>query len=236
MNWRETQRLMTERGLSPGPIDGVLGRATMGALMGLVAGVPPTQMIAILARPMAARLPAHGITDTPARLAEFLAETCHETGGYTVFEESMRYSAKRLMAVWPRRFPTLASARPYAWDPSDPDREDVALANHVYGGRMGNERNGTADTDGWDHRGGGLIQHTGAEEYEALRRIGITPEQVHGDPESMVRAACDYWRRIGANERCDRGEFTALRKRINGGYIGLSEIATARERALSVLR
>jgi cytochrome d ubiquinol oxidase subunit II len=95
------------------------------------------------------------------RAAAFAATIAHESGGGRILEENMRYSTRRLMEIWPRRFPTVEAARPFAWDPSDPDREDIALANHVYGARMGNQHNGTADDDGWERRGRGLIGLTG---------------------------------------------------------------------------
>ncbi|MCY1745057.1 hypothetical protein [Ensifer sp. SL37] len=45
--------------------------------------------------------------------------------------ENLYYSAERLTQVWPSRFPTIASAKPFARNPRK-------LANKVYGGRMGN--------------------------------------------------------------------------------------------------
>jgi putative chitinase len=102
---------------------------------------------------------------------------------------------------------------------------------------MGNETNGLNDNDGWDKRGGGLIQHTGRAEFDTLfARLGVTPEQIHGgDPVAMVRACCDYWDRVGANAYCDRGDFRGLRRRVNGGTIGVDEVAARRARSLSVV-
>lgn len=233
---RKTQQNLEAAGYAPGIIDGIWGRATATALLAHQAGRRADAMLMAIGRAVAAELPRSGVMDSEARLSEWLAETGHETGGYARFEENLRYSARRLTEVWPSRFKSIQQALPFSWDPSDPDREDVALANHVYGGRMGNERNGTADDDGWDGRGGGLIQHTGFEEYEALRRIGITPQQVHGgDPLAMVQACLDYWRRIGANAYCDRGDFRGLRKRINGGYNGVDDVANRRARSMRVV-
>ena len=66
----------------------------------------------------------------------------------------MNYSAERLCQVWPTRFPALADARPYARNPE-------ALANCVYGGRMGN----TAPGDGWRYRARTPIGLTGKDNY-----------------------------------------------------------------------
>ncbi len=88
-------------------------------------------------------------------LAAILAEAYHETGGaMRPVEEDLNYSAKRLMQVWPARFPTLASAEPYANNPR-------ALANRVYGGRLGN----VGADHGWLYRGRGLAQITGRANY-----------------------------------------------------------------------
>lgn len=232
----KTQEKLLNAGYSPGAVDGLFGRMTMTALLAHQAGRLADAMIMALGRACAAHLPSAGLLENENRLTEWMAQTAHETGDYRRFEENMCYSAKRILQVWPSRFKTLAQAQPYAWDPRDPDREDVALANKVYGGRMGNEVNGTDDDNGWDHRGGGLIQHTGKAEYDALAVIGITPEQVHGgDPDAMVRACLDYWRRVGANAYCDRSDYRGLRRRINGGYIGVEDVAKRRVRSMTVV-
>lgn len=88
-------------------------------------------------------------------LASMFAEAYHETGGrMQPVIENLNYSAKRMTQVWPKRFPTIASAQPYASNPR-------ALANNVYGGRLGN----TGPDDGWRYRGRGLAQITGKENY-----------------------------------------------------------------------
>lgn len=236
INWKQTQLALAKAGYNPGPADGLPGRMTYAALFGYMAGRQPDATLRALGASAASAFSKYGVDGSPSRLAEFMAQTSHETGGYTRFEENMHYSAKRLTQVWPSRFPTVASALPYAWDPSDPDREDIALANKVYGGRMGNEKNGTNDNDGWDHRGGGLIQHTGFQEYEALRkRLGYTAEDVHTDLTKMVVAACDFWQRANVNGAVDAGDFRLARRRTNGGYIGLDDVAARRARCLRVV-
>lgn len=91
----------------------------------------------------------------PRWLAYIMATAHHETGArFEPVEENLNYSAKRLMQVWPKRFPSIVAANPYA---NNPQR----LANSVYGGRMGN----TAPDDGWRYRGRGLVQITGKTNY-----------------------------------------------------------------------
>lgn len=91
---------------------------------------------------------------TRLRMEHFLAQTAHESGGYTRFEEALNYSAPRLRSVWPRRFKTDRAARRYAGKPR-------ALAKRVYSGRMGNDQLG----DGWRYRGRGPMQVTGRDMY-----------------------------------------------------------------------
>src|SRR5688572_27900908 len=111
-------------------------------------------------------LEAAGLLAHPLRLAHFLAQVCHETGGLTVLVESLNYRAARLMDVWPKRFPTLALARRYAGRPRE-------LANKVYGGRMGN----VDPDDGWKYIGRGLLQITGRDHYARVgRALGIPLE------------------------------------------------------------
>lgn len=235
IDWKLAQTRLTAAGHPPGAVDGSLGPATMTAMLSCVARRTPDDLMRALGASMAAELPRHGITETPRRLASFLGETACESGGYAHLEENMHYSARRLMQIWPGRFPTLASAAPYAWDPSDPDREDVALANLVYGHRMGNELNGTQDSDGWDHRGRGLLQHTGAEEYRLLQeRLHLSPDDV-ATPTGAVLAACDFWERRGLSVAADRGDVAQERRLVNGGTIGFAEVARYRDRALQIL-
>jgi putative chitinase len=100
---------------------------------------------------------------------------------------------------------------------------------------MGNEVNGTNDNDGWDHRGGGMLEHTGAAEYAALKlRLGYESDDVR-DPGKAVVAACDYWTRKNVSSFVDAGDYKGARHAINGGYIGLDEVQTRRQRAFGVL-
>ncbi len=91
-----------------------------------------------------------GINANKLRVAHFMAQILHESGAFTILDENMNYTAKRMMQVWPSRFKTLASAQPFANNPEK-------LANKVYGGRMGNVDPG----DGWKYHGRGLLQLTG---------------------------------------------------------------------------
>ena len=192
-----------------------------------------------IARTFAAYAPRYGQDKTKARIADFVAQTSNESGGYTRFDENLKYSARRLTQVWPNRFPTLASALPYAWDPSDPDREDIALANYTYGRRMGNERNGINDDDGWNTRGRGMLALTGTDNYIAFgQALGI--DLIHNpdlaaDPGISTVIALEFYKRGNVNAALDAGDVTLARRRTNGGVIGLKDVNGLRAKALRFL-
>lgn len=159
-----------------------------------------------------------GIAQTPSRLHFFLAQIGHESGGLSIVEEGMSYSAERMMQVWPRRFPTLASAEPYARNPEK-------LGNFVYANRLGN---GAAATgDGFRYRGRGYIQITGKDGYRQVgTRAGldlVTNPDRAATPDEALRVACAFWRWKDLNTLCDTGDFIKVTKRINGGTVGLPD-------------
>lgn len=163
-----------------------------------------------------------GLTN-PRRIRQFFANTLNETGGFRRLDESLRYTTiGQLRRTWPSRFPTDASARAFIWDPSDPDREDIALANKVYGGRMGNEENGTADDDGWRYRGGGMMQTTGRDGYRAMG-FEDNPEALR-EPVTAFKTAVREWARRDLNPLADRYDTVAIRRKLNGGTIGLADV------------
>ena len=226
INWRATQQRLQAAGYDPQGIDNIAGGNTFAALIAHQAQRQPDATIRAIAGVAATMLPLFGWTADAERLAEFLAQAAHESAGFSAFTEKLNYSAERLMAVWPSRFPSLSIAAAYAGDPE-------RLANFVYAGRMGN---GSPESgDGWRYRGGGLLQHTGAAEYEKLReRLGFTPDDVR-DPAKSVIAACDYLARARTHIFIDRGDWACSRKSVNGGTIGLAEVETRRLRSLKVL-
>lgn len=145
---------------------------------------------------------------------DFLGQVLHESAGLTRFTENLNYSAERLCQVWPERFPTLADARPYAKNPE-------ALANRVYGNRMGNTEPG----DGWRYRGRGPIQLTGKSNYAAVgeligQDLVVLPELME-QPRYSLEATIAWWEdRIPDHMIGDPQKVT---KRVNGGLIGLND-------------
>ena len=164
---------------------------------------------------LAAAAERWGIT-TINRLAAWLPQLAHESGGFTRLEENLNYSAERIAAVWPSRFPTIQHAAPYARDP-------VKLARRVYGGRLGND----SLSDGYVYRGRGLIQLTGRENYRAAPKAGSVAledvPELAKEPAVAAMIAGWYWQSRGCNELADAGDFRAITRKINGGLTGLAD-------------
>lgn len=164
--------------------------------------------------------------NTPTRMAAFLAQLAHESTEMTRLTEGLSYSsAERLCKVWPKRFPTPASAAPYVKNPQK-------LANHVYAGRGGN--GDRASGDGWRYRGRGLFQLTFKDNYrlagEALNLPLVDNPDLVVTPEMAALTAAHYWQRLGLNALADHQpgdddmkDFEEISIRINGGRTGLAE-------------
>lgn len=162
--------------------------------------------------------------NTPLRLCEFMAQIGHETGGFTIISENMRYtSAARICAVWPSRFKGSLDPRA-VYCVNNPEK----LADAVYGGRMGNTEKG----DGYRYRGRGMLQETGRENYRKYGRlIGIdleaSPELLE-TPTISLRAALACWQKLDLNRFADRHYIRAIGNAINRGnpYSSLEPIGT----------
>ena len=154
---------------------------------------------------------------TPLRIAHFLAQTAHESALYTVLVENLNYSARGLLATWPRRFDA-ARAEAYA-------RQPERIANYVYADRMGNGPE--ASGDGWRFRGRGILQVTGRQTYRDVGgSLGVDLEaapDLLATPRFASLAAGWYWRSRGINALCDRDDPVAVTEAVNGGRHGLEE-------------
>ena len=159
--------------------------------------------------------------NTPLRLAHFLAQCGHESGGFRATQENLNYSAKGLMGIFKKYFPTLALAQSY-------ERKPEKIANRVYGGRMGNGPESSGE--GYKFRGRGYIQLTGKENYTAFgKSIGedmtVNQDKVSG-PYALLSAAW-FFSKNGLHKMADEGSsdavVTKITKRVNGGTIGLAD-------------
>jgi putative chitinase len=228
--------------------DGIVGAGTWGKIMGNgatptpVAPVVPTpQPVASTPAPQVAalkldKLKGHvpqvvidsipevaskfGI-NTPLRVAHFLAQCGHESGGFRLTQENLNYSAKGLNGIFRKYFPTEASAASYARNPQK-------IANKVYGNRMGNGPESSGE--GFKFRGRGYIQLTGKENYTAFgKSIGV---DIPSNPDSVastyaLASAAWFFSKNGLHRIADEGAsdavVTRITKRVNGGTIGLAD-------------
>lgn len=164
------------------------------------------------------------ISATPLRVAHFMAQVLHESGGFTTQFENLNYSAERLPVVWPSRF------RPQGKiDPAQCAHNPEKLANTVYGGRMGNR----GPNDGFTYRGRGLLQLTGKDSYRAatvmVRRDDPDAPDFVADPDAVISAqwalvvAAAEWVAKRCNTLADKDDIKGITRAINGGQIGLAE-------------
>ena len=168
-------------------------------------------------RALAQLLPDYEI-NTPQRMAAFLAQCAHESGGFLAIKENLNYRAASLRKTFAKYFPTDELAAQYANKPEK-------IANRVYANRMGNgpEESG----DGYRYCGRGLIQLTGKDNYFWFAAsIDLTPEAASEYMETFegaAQSACWFWETNNLNQWADRDDILTLTKRINGGTIGLAD-------------
>jgi putative chitinase len=161
-----------------------------------------------------------GITNT-LRLAHFLAQCGHESGGFKAVQENLNYSAKGLTGTFGKYFVNEAAALPY-------ERKPEKIANKVYGSRMGN--GAEASGEGWKFRGRGYIQLTGKDNYTKFDKT--VDEDILANPDLVatkypLASAAFFFNSNNLWTICDKGAdesaVTAVTKRVNGGTIGLAD-------------
>lgn len=160
----------------------------------------------------------YALFDNKERIACFIAQTAHESGGFNFLEENLNYSAKGLLGVFKKYFPTEELAKQY-------ERQPEKIASRVYANRMGN---GPEESkEGFKFKGRGLIQLTGKENYTKFAKsmdmsIDEAVEYLK-TTKGAVESAAWFWEENKLNDLCDKKDFLTLTKRINGGTIGLED-------------
>jgi putative chitinase len=223
----------TKNGLTP---DGIVGPQTWEKIMGQ--GVVSTPQVAPQVAPQVGGLNLEKLKghipdlvisqipetaskfkiDTPLKLAHFLAQCGHESGGFKVVNENLNYSADGLKKIFPKYFPGNLSES-YARNPEK-------IASKVYGGRMGN---GTEETkEGFKFRGRGFIQLTGKDNYTAFGKA--INEDIVGNPDLVstkypLLSAAWFFSKNCLHKCVDASDatVTSVTKCVNGGTIGLPD-------------
>jgi putative chitinase len=172
--------------------------------------------------------------NTPQRVASFIAQTAHESGGYTMLTENLNYRAATLAACWPNRFAVLGADKKPVKENGKLVPSGVAnsiagkpelIANLVYSSRMGN---GPAESgEGWKYRGRGLKQLTGKDNYTrcgtALGLDLVSNPDLLLEPMAAARSAGWFWKSNNLSTFADAGDIKGMTKKINGGFIGLED-------------
>ena len=174
-------------------------------------------------------LPDYDIT-TPHRMAAFLAQCAHESGGFTAIKENLNYKAESLLKVFPKYFKDIDTANEFA-------HNQPMIANRVYANRMGNGDESSGD--GFRYCGRGLIQITGKTNYQSFADslgmdVADTPAYL-ATFEGALQSACWFWEANNLNALADKGDILGLTKKINGGTIGLDDRTARYNHALQVL-
>jgi putative chitinase len=159
--------------------------------------------------------------NTPLRLAHFLAQCGHESGGFRATQENLNYSASGLKGIFGKYFKESGLAEAYQRNPQK-------IASRVYGGRMGNGPESTGD--GYKFRGRGYIQLTGKDNYTAFGKA--INEDMTANPDKVAShyallSAAWFFNKNGLHKIADQGStdavVTSITKRVNGGTIGLAD-------------
>lgn len=148
------------------------------------------------------------ITDPTAR-ASIMAQVGHESGNFTTLSENLNYKPATLLKIFPKYFKSPEEAQQTA------SQGPQAIANRVYGGRMGN----TDPGDGFKYRGRGFIQLTGKSNY---KKFGVDSDP---DSVSQMGKAAETAIQYMKGYKGDWGDIKAVTKFVNGGYIGLEDRA-----------
>ena len=171
---------------------------------------------------------------TPQRIAGFLSQCAHESGGFERLQENLNYSADGMAGIWPKRFAVLGpDGKPVKKDgKNQPNKFALALhrkpemiANAVYSNRMGNGP--TESGEGWKYRGRGLKQLTGKDNHRACS-AGLGVDLVSNpdlllEPVYAARSAAWFWSTNKCNAFADAEDIEGLTRKINGGLIGIDD-------------
>jgi putative chitinase len=155
--------------------------------------------------------------NTPKRIAYFMAQCHHESGGFVFVSENLNYKASGLVKVFPKYF-NENTARAY-------EKQPQKIANRVYANRMGN--GDEASGEGFKYAGKGIIQLTGKDNYTRFAQsleISVDDAAEYMKTfEGAAQSACWFWETNNLNKFADAGDLKTMTRVINGGYKGMED-------------
>lgn len=219
---KKVKEWQTQNGLTP---DGIVGDATwnklfstnndddlnIDSLKGFIPGdvldqiIPTTKKFNI---------------NSKLRLAHFLSQCAHESGGFRTTRENLNYSEQGLKTTFGKYFPG-DLAKSYA-------RQPQKIANRVYANRMGNSNEQSGD--GWKYAGKGYIQLTGKYNYSQFSKF--VTDDVINNPDLVatkypLMSAAWFFQNGNIWTICDRGSddktIEAVTRAVNGGLNGIDD-------------
>lgn len=166
--------------------------------------------------------------NTPLRLAHFLSQCDHESVGFKITTENLNYSGDRLLVIFPKYFKTIQDAVKVARNPD-------AIANIVYGGRMGNNKL----NDGKNYKGRGFIMLTGKDNYTLFDKV--VDDDILNNPDLVATkypllSAAFFWNSVNLNSIADKNNDISVRKAINGGQIGIEDCRVKFKKYYNILK
>ena len=158
--------------------------------------------------------------------AHLMAQIDHESAGFSLSRENLNYSAKRLAAIWPKRFSAFGEPNELAYKLA---RNPQAIANNVYANRLGNGNESSGD--GWKYRGFGGIQLTGKTNIQNFfKSIGVSvnldPDEILGNPKNYFLTGKYFFETNGIDKHCTSISDKCIEivtRKINGGLIGIAD-------------
>ena len=192
--------------------------------------IPKNKYVSYWYQALQQLLPQYEI-NTSMRIAAFLAQCAHESGGFVFIKENLNYRWASLRKTFPKYFPTDALAQQY-------EKQPEKIANRVYANRMGNgpEESG----DGYRFCGRGLIQVTGRDNYTRFgNSLNMTAEEASEYMETFegaAQSACWFWKSNNLNKWADSNDLVTLTKCINGGTNGLEDRCNYYNNIINILK
>jgi putative chitinase len=238
MTEKKVREWQTSNGM---PVDGIIGDVGWNKMFNPVVSVPKSNNLKL--DKLTGHIPISVLQQIPytaekfnitnsLRLAHFLAQCSHESGGFKAVYENLNYSADGLKKIFGKYFPGETSIQ-Y-------NRNPERIGSRVYANRMGNGNE--ASKEGFKFRGRGFIQLTGKSNYQAFSRfIG---EDCVAIPDLVatkypLASAAFFFDTNKLWSICDRGSddatVTAVSRRVNGGTIGLAHRISEFKKYLKLL-